>query len=188
MLFALVGLTACNSSEFPSPVENFTIDDFNKEFFESYSLVIVPFGLGHWAEQASLYTVFIDNNNIYFVFEIEGLRATLSVIAFMTLVIIQNEMLVNYDIGGVKQFYVFGAESVGSNSNDLSNWFGIEIIALSSHRHRRLRNMRRDSITHTVANVFNQYDQRLLLTYQNNIMVISNTNMLNNLLDSARWH
>ena len=105
MLFALMGVTACNSNEFPSPVENFTIDDFNDEFFENYSLTLISFAFPVMNRKAEFYTAFEENGYINFLinlsrygFSYTSIQSRIRTYA----VIIANELLLNFSIGKIR--------------------------------------------------------------------------------------
>ena len=173
MLFALVGLTACNSNEFPSPVENFTIDDFNDEFFENYSLVMVGFSFPAGGIKVEFYTVFLENGYINFliniyVHQIGNQGGWSSAYA----VILSNETLANYAIGEVR----------GVVTQDEKYTQLISSITRIDYGHGWLRQARRKSINHRVGHILSHDNERVIFRSNNNNKPITNVETLNYLI------
>jgi len=91
-----------NMEDFPSVLEEFVLEEFTEDFFESNTLVLVPFLWPHLLrDNLSFYTVFAENGTLNFLIEIpnpdKGGDRTFDYRIFA--VIIPNQVLSKYEMG-----------------------------------------------------------------------------------------
>jgi len=109
---------------FPSVLEDFDLTDFTADFFESNTLILVPFGWGHsLLDNLRFYTVFFENGKLNFLIEIPN-PDTGGDCAFdyrIFAVIIPNQVLSKYEIGGSKVFKAYEFHAGEWNSYSTTN-------------------------------------------------------------------
>ena len=132
------------AKDFPSVLEEFVLEEFTEDFFESNTLVLVPFLWPHLLhdgnDNLSFYTVFVENGILNFLIEIPnpdwGGDAAIDERIFA--VIIPNQIINKYEIGGSRVFeayeyhgYVDGEQYFTQNSRE---W--LERVEKTSVTHR----------------------------------------------------
>jgi len=154
MIFSITLLGACeNKNEnFPSPIVDFAVEDFDEKFFNEFTLIIVPYQFGTVVEGIYLYTVYIDNGNLNFLFEFTTIRGDRARTSGEVIVILPNEILSKYEIGVVEQFYIISDNSCSS--------FNADSEGLLVRKDRNwLRDIRQNSVENKVANVIPSIDR-----------------------------
>jgi len=103
-----IGYVPQNTFRTPCVLEEFTLDDFTDEFFEDYTLILVPFIHGHWVRGfVEVNSVYADDGKLNFLFEITSLSIDSAVTQYLFAVIISNEILGEYAIGAGKRFITY---------------------------------------------------------------------------------
>jgi len=90
------------ASSFPSVLEEFEIGDFTEEFFEEYTLILVPFvWRGLLENYLDFYTAFIDDGKLNFLIEVTHPtgRLDLELDRRVFAVIVSKRLLKQYEIG-----------------------------------------------------------------------------------------
>jgi hypothetical protein len=131
------------ASSFPSIVEEFGIEDFNEEFFESYTLITLSFTFGSTfpAHKLNFYTIFIERGRVNFLMELNtgatGVPLGEAVPDSRRFaVIIPNKVLEKYEIGSARMFLTYDRSD---NENPVENC------------RRWLRKIERNSVQHRVV-------------------------------------
>jgi len=142
-------VTGERASSFPSVFEEFEAEDFEGDFFENYTIIIISLNIGHIWDRRSrdlqLYTVFIEDGKINFLVEqvAESPMMQFQVVTFF--VIISNDILDRYELGEVRIFptyqswtggYWEDAIFVGKNCRE---WLGSARQNSIEHRAGRTR-------------------------------------------------
>ena len=134
------------SSGFPSVLEEFALEEFTDVFFESNTLVLVPFQWGHLLrDNLRFYTVFIEKGALNFLIEIPdpdwgGDRA---VDHRIFAVIIPNQEIGKYKMGESR---VFRAYELHGNVD--GEWY------FTKNSREWLKDIEKNSIEHRVSYVY----------------------------------
>ena len=100
----------CTQRQFPSPIEEFTPEDFDEEFFENYTLILVQiFSIINPLYDYEFYTVFVENEELIFLIEFTTPHLIYSGThrAFYFAIIVSNDILSNYTIGNGRVFITY---------------------------------------------------------------------------------
>ena len=94
--------------QFPSPMEEFTLEYFNDEFFENYTLIFVPlYGSGMGPSVYFFYTTYIYDGKINFLVEFDFRTGHAAFWRTLFAMIIPNEILSHYEIGHAHYFTTY---------------------------------------------------------------------------------
>ena len=97
--------------QFPASVKDFVIEDFDADFFEYYTLVMVSFSIGTYMSGVFLYAVYIENGRLNILLEITGLSPDAVVSSAGFVVLIPNETIAKYELGIVRGFHIYDGDN-----------------------------------------------------------------------------
>jgi len=181
-----------NAITFPSVLGEFCVDDFDEEFFESYTLVIVPvfypvcvYGF------IEFYTIFVEGDELIFLAEntFNYGANCLASSHYSFVAIISNDILNVFNIGKIKMFYTYGWLM-----QDYENELCYNYELKKSFR-EWLNEVEMSSINHKVGVILNQNGRKMHLHYTlehslgraREVLAISDMDTFNEILETASW-
>jgi len=110
LILIAAGFVGCGNGgrDEPPKLESFEIGYFTEDFFENYTLILIPFSyMVDVRGYVFVYTVFAEDGEINFVVEVARLGSDRALTNYLFAVIIPNEILAKYEIGDSKIFHTY---------------------------------------------------------------------------------
>jgi len=124
---SLVAITSYNQlmlatglRHFPSVVEEFAIEDFDKDFFENYVLIRVMLSIGSII-YGNFYTVYVQDGKLNFLFEVTELTGATALGGLVAYIIIPRRIFERYEIGTVEWFFIYNCQHESGHGCELYN-------------------------------------------------------------------
>ena len=189
----------------PREVETFAVEDFDEAFFDNNTLVFVPFYHGQVVGGVFFHAVYVENDKVNFIFEVNYLTGDQAVTAGGIFLILSNEIFEKYTINPViKQFHIWNRDVPlyecpnGCNCSEANFECFVGLYKFKYRCNRGwLEDIYYNSVSHRTGFIFDQYSELFMFlppviidaasNPKSNFVAMSSMESFNDMLKTATW-